>query len=457
MTNKVYSCAEAINHLTRVSGNSDIVYITLSTKCKGQQGYSELVSLLDADGLSDGLVQGYYLIEPDTDTTLGQKVFVSFEQPIEVRDQQSGETTFISNVTPDIILTVEAKAGDTFDISAFWELNDNSDGGKFKGVVWQDDNTLTDTMSHTYDDDYTGKIRIYNYSIRKATGVTPSTAGCKNRITDIEFVKPQVIEDGRFLFGDMYDDSLNVGLRTIKGSMYFSETYESASILQMFYNCKALTSLKDFTLNASSDKPIYMTVAFMNSSVDDKMIQEFKIVGFKKESILSYSQAFPCTKITHINNKFVGKNATNFYSAFEGTPVTYLPAGILDKCLRGTRAFAASQLSSMSPNVSLGNLIRGSEMFSACPMSYTLSKQLYNTLPQASGAVMPSNRNDDLDYYITFACVLGEQQKIAKSFGIPAINPHTNVQWKGGFNIPKAQHGQFWLSPKGWYITFAHN
>ena len=95
-------------------------------------------------------------------------------------------------------------------------------------------------------------------------------------------------------------------------------------------------------------------------------------------------------------------------------------------------------------------------MFSGCPMSYVVSKRLYDTLPQATGAVMPTNRNDEVDYFITFACIQGEEEQIAQTFGIPANNPNTSAPWTGGYGIPKAEHGQFWLSPKGWYITFAH-
>jgi hypothetical protein len=111
MANKVYSCNEAINYLKSVYGSSDIVYLTLSTKCQEQAGYQELVTLLDAGNLSNGLREGYYLIEPDTDTPQGQKVHLTFVTPIVIDNGgEGGEIVEVTNLVPDIIVTVDVKA-----------------------------------------------------------------------------------------------------------------------------------------------------------------------------------------------------------------------------------------------------------------------------------------------------------------------------------------------------------
>ena len=449
MANKIYSCNEAISYLRTVYGKSDIVYITLSKNASTEAGYQELASLLDTTSITEG----YYLIEPDTDAPLGQKVHVEFVTPIVLNEGDDGDgdgsSIDLSNLEPDIILTVQMQAGETLSISDFWTMNDNSNGGKVRGVVFEENGTLEDSLSHTYQNSYEGKVFIYNYSICKAPGGTAQEVGCKYRITDIEFVKPQVVEDGRFLFGSM------TGLKTVKGTMILSETYSTGGLQQLFYNATALTSLKGFVIMASSTKPTNLGVLFMNSSLNDTMLNEIRFVGLKKDEMTSYSQAFSNTKITHVNNKLVGKNATNFYCAFEGCPVTYIPSGVLDKCSKGTRAFCVAKISGVSPNVSLASLEYGNEMFSGCPMTYTLSKQLYDTLTEVTGAEMPTNRNDNKKYTITFACVSGEEAKIAKTFGIPAINPNTSANWAGNGGIPRAEYGQFWLSPKGWWVTFA--
>ena len=451
MANKVYSCNEAINYLKSVYGSSDIVYLTLSTKCQEQAGYQELVTLLDAGNLTNGLREGYYLIEPDTDTPQGQKVHLSFVTPIVIDNgEEGGETVEVTNLVPDIIVTVDIKANETITFSDFWEMNDNSDGGFARGVIWENNGVLEDSLTHTFEEDYVGKIHIYNYSIRKGLPVA-ADAGGRQRITNIEFVKPQVVEDGRFLFANM------IALQTVTGTVCFSETYEVAGVAQMFYNCFALTSLKGYTIIASSERPTYLSTFFINSSLDDKMLQEIKIIGLNKDNVLSYQQTFSNTKITHVNNKFVGKGAKSFEYAFEGCPVTYLPSGVLDNCINGHRAFSTSSLSGVSPSATLKSLQYGDEMFSACPMTYTLSKHLYDTLPQVTGATMQTNRDANNQYTIVFGCIPGEEAKIAKLFGIPKDNPNTSAPWNGGYGIPKAEQAQYWLSPKGWYVSFSDN
>lgn len=450
MTNKVYSCNEAINYLKSVYGSSDIVYLTLSTKCQEQEGYQDLMSLLDAKNLTEG----YYLIEPDTDAPLGQKVHLSFATPIIINNGgeggEGGETVEITNLVPDIIVTVDVKANETITFSEFWEMNDNSDGGFVRGVIWENNGILEDSLTHTFAEDYVGEIRIYNYSIRKGQNVA-AEAGGRQKITNIEFVKPQVVEDARFLFAHM------TALQTVTGTVCLSETYETLGVAQMFYECNALTSLKGYTIIASSDRPKYLSTFFMHSSLDDKMLQQIKIIGLNKDGVESYKQAFANTKITHVNNKFVGKNATNFEEAFEGCPVTYLPSGVLDNCTNGHRAFCKSKLSVVSPAVTLESLQHGDEMFSACPMSYTLSKQLYDTLTEVTDAEMPPKRDSNKKYTIVFSCIPGEEVKIAKLFGIPANNPNTSSPWNGGYGIPKAEQAQYWLSPKGWWVSFTEH
>jgi hypothetical protein len=158
-----------------------------------------------------------------------------------------------------------------------------------------------------------------------------------------------------------------------------------------------------------------------------------------------------------VNNKLVGTKATSFREAFSNTPVTYIPEGILDNCKNGYRAFLLSRVSSIHPNVTLKNLVKGGIMFSGCPLSYNYSKQLYDTLtpvPEGVTVTMPTNRNDDYDYEIIFAYVIGEEILLAEIFGIPDTNPNTGNPWLGSKGIPLAYHGEFWLSPKGWYVSF---
>lgn len=188
------------------------------------------------------------------------------------------------------------------------------------------------------------------------------------------------------------------------------------------------------------------------------MLQEIKFIGLNKDNVLSYQQSFSNTNITHVNNKFVGKGAKSFEYAFEGCPVTYLPSGVLDNCINGHRAFSTSSLSGVSPAATLKSLQYGDEMFAACPMTYTLSKQLYDTLPQPTeAAIMQTNRDTNNKYTIVFGCIPGEEAKIAKLFGIPKNNPNTSSPWNGGYGIPKAEHVQYWLSPKGWWVSFSDN
>jgi hypothetical protein len=157
-------------------------------------------------------------------------------------------------------------------------MNDNSDGGFARGVIWENNGVLEDSLTHTFVEDYVGKIHIYNYSIRKGLNVA-ADAGGRQRITNIEFVKPQVVEDARFLFANM------IVLQTVTGTVCFSETYEVVGVAQMFYNCPSLTSLKGYTIIASSKRPTYLSTFFLNSSLDDKMLQEIKILGLNKDNV----------------------------------------------------------------------------------------------------------------------------------------------------------------------------
>lgn len=287
MAIKVYSCAEAINKLKTQYGKSEIVYITLSSNAAYEDAYGELCSLLDTTELKEG----YYLIEPDSDAPLGQKVHIDFTVSASVTETpgESNESSM-----PDIVLTVNVKEGETIDLSAFWTMNDNSKNGANRGVVWEN-GLLEDSLSHTYVNAYKGEVYIYNYSLRSAVIINGSTSGtggdvgCKYRITDIEFVKPQVIEEGRFLFGGFYDGETGTGLKTVKGTLCFAETYSTAGLQQMFYNAQCLTSLKDFTIIASSSRPTNIGVMFMNSGLNDKILQEINFVGLNKNALTSYS------------------------------------------------------------------------------------------------------------------------------------------------------------------------
>jgi hypothetical protein len=213
MANNVYTCADAIKKLTSVYGKSDIVEIVLSSEAETKdKDYAALAKLLDIAKI----VEGYYLIEPDNEgANLGQKVHVTLK--------------YENLDNPEIILTVDIKAGETLDLAAFWNFNDNSAPSVMKGVMWDyNTNVVEDTFSHTYESDYKGTVKVYNYSIRSANN-TPAESGNKFRITDIEFKKPQVMENTQFLFSNFCKeiDGVMVGLKTIKGTIYFSETYET--------------------------------------------------------------------------------------------------------------------------------------------------------------------------------------------------------------------------------------
>lgn len=451
MLGEVYTCEKAFNRLNNVCSESNVVEICLVKNYREDPKYKQLADLLGVNGDNE-IREGYYLIQSTEKNPIGQKLHVTISQ---------SEMYVPENYTPDIILTVDIKAGETLDLSAFWVFNKNSSPRKAHGVQFVQGGLIENKFSHTYEQDYNGNVKIYNYSLIKAIS-SSAEAGNKFRITDIEFKKPQIMENTQFLFKnfsktvDTPNGEQTVGLRTVKGEIYFSETYVANNPAQLFYATTTLTSLKDFTIVCSSRRPINLTSVFMNSNLNDSLLQEINFVNLKVDDLQGYSQTFSGTKIATVNNKLVGKNATNFYGAFEGTNVQYIPAGILDNCTRGTRAFCVSKVSNAAEGVTLKSLKVGTEMFSGCPMSYVVSKRLYDTLPQATGAVMPTNRNDEVDYFITFACIQGEEEQIAQTFGIPANNPNTSAPWTGGYGIPKAEHGQFWLSPKGWYITFAH-
>lgn len=151
MANKIYSCNEAVNHLKSVYGKSDIVYITLSKGASSEAGYQELATLLDTTDITEG----YYLIEPGADAPLGQKVHVGFGTPIIINGGEGGEggegsEVDLSNLEPDIVFTVNMQAGDTLSIGDFWIMNDNSNGGRLRGVVFEENGTFEDSLTHTY-------------------------------------------------------------------------------------------------------------------------------------------------------------------------------------------------------------------------------------------------------------------------------------------------------------------
>lgn len=154
----------------------------------------------------------------------------------------------------------------------------------------------------------------------------------------------------------------------------------------------------------------------------------------------------------------VGTKTMEFESAFEETPITYIPEGILDNCKGGHKTFLNSQVSSIHPNVTLKNLVKGNGMFGGCPLSYNYSKQLYDTLtpvPDDVTVTKPADIDDDNAYVIMFAYVDGEERYIAAAFGIPENDPDNNDQpWEGGKGIPLAIHGGYWKAPNGWYISF---
>lgn len=450
MANNVYTCADAIKKLTTVYGKSDIVEIVLSSEAKTQdRDYAALANLLD----TTNIVEGYYLIEPDGgDAKLGQKVHVTFK--------------YENLDNPEIILTVDIKAGETLDLAEIWSFNDNSAPDRPKGVMWDSStNNVEDSFSHTYDTDYTGTVKIYNYSIRSSAygNYTAPETGNKFRITDIEFKKPQVVENAVCLFNNFckeYDNGECIGLRTIKGTIYFSETYENGGLGLFLYNVKTLTSLKGFTIVCSSSKPQFLTSIFQNSNLDDVLLSQIKFVNLNLDKITSYKATFAGTKITKVNNKLVGTKTMEFQGAFEGAAVTYIPEGILDNCKGGHRTFLNSQVSSIHPNVTLKNLVKGNGMFAGCPLSYNYSKQLYDTLtpvPEGETVTKPSNMNDNYNYVITFAYVDGEEEYIAEAFEIPENNPDTTQPWSGDKGIPLSIHGQFWKAPNGWYISFSDN
>lgn len=86
------------------------------------------------------------------------------------------------------------------------------------------------------------------------------------------------MENTQFLFKnfsktvDTPNGEQTVGLRTVKGKIYFSETYEVNNPAQLFYATTTLTSLKDFTIVCSSHRPIDLTSVFMNSNLNDILL-----------------------------------------------------------------------------------------------------------------------------------------------------------------------------------------
>jgi hypothetical protein len=72
------------------------------------------------------------------------------------------------------------------------------------------------------------------------------------------------MENTQFLFSNFCKeiDGVMIGLKTIKGTIYFSETYETNNSAQLLYNTTTITSLKDLAIVCSSKRPINFTSVF---------------------------------------------------------------------------------------------------------------------------------------------------------------------------------------------------
>lgn len=355
----------------------------------------------------------------------------------------------------DIILTVDVTSGTVINFDEIWELNklktdayiDWGDGSEFD---------TSDTRTHTYTEAFNGEIKLCGYGVvhSKYPGNYWDENTTKNSIKSVNFVTPQVIERVNILFATCKN------LTSVTGIIFLTET-NSMQMNALFYGCNSLTSLKGLTIYWNSSTLKSLSGLFQNcSNVTDETVRQLKIVNLNPDKITSYQAAFANTNITKVNNKLVGTKTMEFSQAFEGTPITYIPEGILDNCKGGSRTFLNSQVSSIHPNVTLKNLIKGNGMFAGCPLSYNYSKQLYDTLtpvPEGETVTKPSNMNDNYNYVITFAYVDGEEEYIAEAFGISENNPDTTQPWLGDKGIPLSIHGEYWLSPKGWYVSFSDN
>ena len=430
MAKKIYNCADALQFLKNKDNNSDIVFITISKYAKTQQGYDELKALLDVEPNGD-IVSGYYEIEQVGDTNgvvIGTKVYV-----------------MVDELSPSVILKVDIPANTEFDLTYYWKWDVT--GNENLGVDWGDGNVV-DEMQHTYAENYVGEIKIYNKSI-----IFSHARQC-DYVTEIHFEKPQILELTHLFFAYFPN------LKKISGAVIVGECAPQPLPRNFFRSDKSLESLNGFCLVLKENEKLSTLETFAyDSNIDNLLLSQLSLVNFDKNAVTNYKHAFANTSIKTIPTKLVGKNGVDFENAFSNSKIVGIPSWLLANCENGMNAFlGCSDLTAVGNGISLSKLKNGHDMFSCTNLNYVQSKKIYDGLPQLEQQpAVPSNRNDTSDGHIMFNLNDGDEKKIAEIFEIPSINPVTGNPWVGGKNIPLVERGEFWISPKNWWITFANN
>lgn len=379
----------------------------------------------------------------------------------------------------DILIKVETSADD-MDVHLFtdtwlWELED----GINDGIICFDIenttayNTISSStseeefktaMSHTYTSEGSYTIGIKNIRFKGFSGQKDSIKdeyiGGDELITEIQFIKDQIINNPQYLFCKM------INLNKISGKIKISDTRTSSGFNYVFSGCTKLEDISNLTIifnNIPENTKYNLNATFDGcESLSDKTLNAFRLLNWDKNKCFNYWHTFMgCSSLTNIPLNFISERPAKYDSTFKGTGILFLP-NIMTEMVSEESAPTWSTFDGIKTlkyvaEQNTWNNVKGSYlMFTNTCLCYKAIENIYNALiPKPADASYDSIANNNhpkswtmyLSYDETEPYIVEKVQKLLN------INPETYPQT----GLPMSQQGQYDTNnDKRWMITFTN-
>lgn len=423
---------QASRYIDKNLGNNYIITLPISPDV---DSYSALAEKLGVETITEGY---YRLAHGDTK---GQILIKISETDIEIEVNIKLEEDNAGNLIP-----ITINLDDLFTFS-------NADFENYY-VIWED--KITGEMSHTFENNYSGTIKIFGKSIigglTKNGGAAP---GC-DCIKSIKFNKPQILYSGNFIF------SYLTNLEKVEGVLIFST--QISTLNGLFYLCTKLNDISNLKLVSQSSFNITSLKNLFNRCKDLNNIT-LALEKFQVSNIDDYTYAFIGTAIENTENKLIGNNATVCCYMFQNcTSLTEISSSKFEKCINGGDMFrGCTSLNKIPDDFKLPNLQNGLGMFIGTKLDLEDILKIYNSLPTPDENPQKANwdNKSDLDsnrYHIGFGYIEGQEEAIIEALGLTSWTREdgTDGGWPNthGDKLPFDKYTKEAMSEKGWAISF---
>ena len=419
----------------KILQESDIINITNFTNDAANKGKTLYVSVNETLISSKNLKSA---LGHNSDYSAANNIFVENSR-YKVND------TFIDvTIEPDYDIELKIKvetenynfslAGDCWSWSILPGNIINWNYGASNDEIAQNINNIAEA-THVYSPgEYTIKIKNILLNASNGNSSNDMIKSGDTSIVAINFIKHQVVQNGKYLFANLGN------LKSIKGIITISNSVNRSGVTNfMFHNCNQLSDISDFTViyNTIGDgAPNALVQTFFGCSKLESEDIAKCFLNYKKETATTFNTTFRgCSSMKSIPITLVSNNVSNYIQAFYGTSIEYVPADIFDNATNMTETFRYSKVKYINPNIKLSKLSKASAIFAGCPLSFNSITALCNALPES-----PVVNDSTKEGYITFGYDINEtdiENKLRAFFNIsdeeslPSYNTNKYISYKG--------------------------